>query len=47
MLKIIKSEKLREKMGAESLRLVKPHSIDLTIQKLENIYLRLSKERKK
>lgn len=47
MLKLIKSEKLREKMGAESLRLVKEHSIDITIRKLEGIYRRLSKGRRK
>lgn len=41
ILKLIKSDKLREKMAANSLELVKLHSINLTIEKTEKIYSEL------
>jgi len=47
MFKLIKSDKLRAKMAANSFDLVKTHSISLTIAKLEKIYSDLIKKHKK
>jgi 1,2-diacylglycerol 3-alpha-glucosyltransferase len=46
MLKVIQSDKLRAKMAANSLDLVKAHSINLTIEKLEKIYSDLIKNKR-